>query len=144
MIAAGRPFLPLFLHVLGAMVLVGAMLSVFFLTVAAWRKPLALLSKSTFRTLLIVAIPAWVVMRAAGQWMYSEEGWSGDNDPTWLCIGYMVGDIGLLVLLLTTGFAFWWSRSKKPVAGRIVAGLSLVYLVLLGVAWLAMSGKWGS
>ena len=51
-IAAGRPFLPLFLHVLGAMVLVGAMLSVLFLTVAAWRKPLALLSKSTFRTLL--------------------------------------------------------------------------------------------
>ena len=57
--------------------------------------------------------------------MYSEEGWSGDNDPTWLGIGYMVGDIGLLVLLLTTGFAFWWSRSKKPVAGRIVAGLSV-------------------
>ena len=82
-------------------------------------------------------------MRVGGQWMYSEEGWSGDNDPTWLGIGYMVGDLGLLVLLLTTGFAFWWSRSKKPVAGRIVAGLSLVYLVLLGVAWLAMSGKWG-
>jgi hypothetical protein len=76
--------------------------------------------------------------------MYSEEGWSGDNDPTWLGIGYMVGDIGLLILLITTGVAFWWKRSNKPVAGRIVAGLSLIYLVLLGVAWLAMSGKWGS
>jgi hypothetical protein len=29
------------------------------------------------------------------------------------------------------------------VPGRIVAGLSSIYLVLLGVAWLAMSGKWG-
>ena len=142
MIAAGRPFLPLFLHILGAMVLVGAMLTVLLLAAAAWRRPLALLSKSAFRTLLIVAIPAWIVMRAAGQWMYSEEGWSGDNDPTWLGIGYLVGDAGLLILLLATGFAFWWSRSQKAVAGRVVAGLSLVYLVLLGVAWLAMSGKW--
>lgn len=144
MIAAGRPFLPLFLHVLGAMVLVGAMLTVLLLAVTAWRRPLPLLQKSTFRTLLIVAIPAWVLMRACGQWMYSEEGWSGNNDPTWIGIGYMVGDVGLLVLLVTTGLAFWWARSQKPVVGRIVAGLSLLYLVLLGIAWLAMSGKWGS
>ena len=34
--------------------------------------------------------------------------------------------------------------SGKPVAGRIAAGLSGVYLVLLSVALLAMSGKWGS
>ena len=142
MIAAGRPFLPLFLHILGAMVLVGAMLTVLLLAMTAWKRPLALLSKSAFRTLLIVAIPAWLLMRACGQWMYSEEGWSGDNDPTWLGIGYLVGDLGLLVLLITTGVAFWWSRSKKPIAGRIVGGLSLVYLVLLGIAWLAMSGKW--
>ena len=144
MIAAGRPFLPLFLHILGAMVLVGAMLTVLLLATTAWKRPLALLSKSAFRTLLIVAIPAWLLMRACGQWMYSEEGWSGDNDPTWLGIGYLVGDIGLLVLLITTGVAFWWNRSNKALAGRIVAVLSLVYLVLLGVAWLAMSGKWGS
>jgi len=144
MIAAGRPFLPLFLHILGAMVLVGAMLTVLLLAVTAWKRPLALLSKSAFRTLLIVAIPAWLLMRACGQWMYSEEGWSGDNDPTWLGIGYLVGDFGLLILLITTGVAYWWNRSNKAVAGRIVAVLSLVYLVLLGVAWLAMSGKWGS
>jgi hypothetical protein len=142
MIAAGRPFLPLFLHVLGAMVLVGAMLTVLLLAVAAWRRPHPLLPKSAFRTLLIVAIPSWLVMRICGQWMYSEEGWSGDNDPTWLGIGYLVGDLGLLVLLATTGIGYWWSRSKKPVAGRIVAGLSAVYLVLLAIAWLAMSGKW--
>ncbi len=144
MIAAGRPFLPLFLHILGAMVLVGAMLTVLLLATTAWKRPLALLSKSAFRTLLIVAIPAWLLMRACGQWMYSQEGWSGHNDPTWLGIGYLVGDLGLLILLITTGVAFWWNRSNKAVAGRIVAVLSLVYLVLLGVAWLAMSGKWGS
>ena len=43
MLAYSRPFWPLFLHVLGAMVLVGAMLAVLLLTLAAWRdsKPLS-------------------------------------------------------------------------------------------------------
>jgi hypothetical protein len=48
-----------------------------------------------------------------------------------------------LLLLVSAGCAFWWVRSAKPVAGRIVAVLSAVYLVLLAIAWLAMSGKWG-
>jgi hypothetical protein len=41
------------------------------------------------------------------------------------------------------GVAYWWRRTSRPVAGRIVAGVSSVYLVLLAIAWLAMSGKWG-
>jgi hypothetical protein len=55
----------------------------------------------------------------------------------------MASDIGLLVLLVSIGIAFWWLRSGKAVAGRIVAGLAGLYLVLLTVAMLAMSGKWG-
>jgi hypothetical protein len=82
-------------------------------------------------------------MRLAGQWIYSKEGWSGNNDPTWLGIGFGVADAGLLLLLVSAGVAFWWKRSSKPVAGRILAVLSSLYLVLLAVAWLAMSGKWG-
>lgn len=146
MIASIRPHawdLPLFLHVFGAMVLVGAVLAVLLLTVAAWRQPnLRILARSSFWTLLVAAVPAYVVMRGAAQWVYSKEGFSGNNDPTWIGIGFMVADTGLLLLLLTTGVAFWWMRSGKAVAGRIVAGLSCVYLVLLAVAWLAMSGKW--
>jgi hypothetical protein len=41
------------------------------------------------------------------------------------------------------GCAYWWSRSGKVVAGRLAAGLSTLYLALLTVALLAMSGKWG-
>ena len=63
--------------------------------------------------------------------------------PQWLGIGFAVSDAGLLLLLASIGCAYWWLRSGKPLAGRIVAGLSSVYLVLLAVAWLAMSGKWG-
>ena len=82
-------------------------------------------------------------MRGGAAWIYSKEGFSGDNDPTWIGIGFIVAEPGLLVLLLSLGFAFWWQRSGKPVAGRVVAGLSSLYLLLLAIAWLAMSGKWG-
>ena len=143
MIAYGRPFFPLVLHVLGAMVLVGAMLAVFVLALAGRRLPeVASLRRAAFWTLLIVAIPAWVLMRAAAQWIYSSEGFSGSGDPTWVGIGFGVADAGLLVLLVTAGVAFWWKRAGKPLAGGLVGGLSALYLALLTVAWLAMSGKW--
>jgi hypothetical protein len=143
-IAFSRPFWPLFLHVLGAMTLVGALLAVVLVSAVAWRRPdLAVLRRAAWSGLLVVALPAYLVMRLAGQWIYSKEGFSGDNDPTWLGIGFGVGDLGLLLLLVTIGVAFWWRRGAKPVAGRIVAVLSSLYLVLLAVAWLAMSGKWG-
>jgi hypothetical protein len=143
-IAFSRPFWPLFLHVLGAMTLVGALLAVVLVSAVAWRRPdLAVLRRAAWSGLIVVALPAYPAMRLAGQWIYSKEGFSGDDDPTWLGIGFGVGDLGLLLLLVTIGVAFWWRRGAKPVAGRIVAVLSSVYLVLLAVAWLAMSGKWG-
>ena len=144
MIAYSRPFLPLFLHILGAMTLVGAILAVLVLTAAAWRRPeVAALRRAAFRTLLIVAIPAWIVMRVGAEWIYSKEfGSSNADDPTWVGIGFAVADAGLLVLLVTSGVAFWWNRAGTRLAGRLVGGLAGLYLVLLAVAWLAMSGKW--
>lgn len=143
MIAFSRPFWPLFLHILGAMVLVGATLAVLILAIAAWRRPdVAGLRRGAFRTLLFLAIPSWVVMRVFAEVIHSKEFGSSSDDPTWVGIGFIVADAGLLVLLITTGVAFWWSRGGKPIAGRIVTGLAGLYLVMLAVAWLAMSGKW--
>ena len=144
MIAAVRPDawgFPLFLHVFGAIVLFGAMLATAALAVAGRRMPS--LARSAFWALLGAAVPAWVLMRIGAQWIYSKEGFGGNDDPSWLGIGFVVADLGLLILLLTTGFAFWWQRSQKAVAGNVVAGLSSLSVVLLAVAWLAMSGKWG-
>lgn len=147
MIAAVRPHawdFPLFLHVLGAMVLVGAVATAALLAFAAWRRSgVPVYGRAAFWSLLAVGVPAYVAMRIGAQWTYSKEGFSGDNDPTWIGIGFAAADIGLLLLLLTTGLAFWWKRRGKPVVGRVVAGLASVYLVLLGVAWFAMSAKWG-
>lgn len=142
MIAAGRPFWPLFLHVFGAMTLVGATFAVLLLALASWARPdSGVLARSAWHVALLVALPAWVVMRVCAQWIYSSEGFTGHGDPNWLSIGFDVADLGLLVLLATVGAAYWWHRAARQLGGRIVSGLASVYLALLAVAWLAMSAK---
>ena len=137
-----RPFWPLFLHVAGAMTLVGAVLTATIVAWVAWRRPgVPVLARTSFNSLVFVGVPSYVVMRVFAGVIASDEGYK-HNDPTWITIGSGIADGGLLLLLLTAGCSFWWLRSGKPVAGRIVAGLASVYLVLLAVAWLAMSGKW--
>jgi hypothetical protein len=144
LLAFSRPFWPLFLHVLGAMTTFGAILTAVLLAGVAWRRPdAAFLRRATFTTLL-TAIPFYVLLRVFAQIIYDrEKDVFGGKDPTWVGIGFIVSDLGLLILLLTIGLTYWWVRSGRAVAGRIVAGTSSVLLVLLTVAMLAMSGKWG-
>ena len=140
-----RPFWPLFLHVLGAMTTVGGILTVVVLSYAAWNKPQAAFLRRAALTAAVATIPFYILLRVFAEIMYSDEKDAfGGNDPTWVGIGYITSDAGFLILLITIGLAFWWKRSEKPVAGRIVAGTSSLLLVLLTVAMLAMSGKWGS
>jgi hypothetical protein len=140
-----RPFWPLFLHVLGAMTTIGAILTVVVLSYVSWSRPDAAFLRRATLTTLLTAIPFYILLRVFAEVMYSKEkdGFGG-NDPTWVGIGYITSDAGFLVLLITIGLAFWWRRSEKPVAGRIVAVLSTLLLLMLTVAMLAMSGKWGS
>ena len=140
-----RPFWPLFLHVLGAMTTFGAVLTAVLVSVVAWKRPdAAFLRRAALRTLLL-AIPFYLLLRVFGQIIYNREKDAfGGNDPTWVGIGFIVSDLGLLLLLVSIGCAFWWTRSGKPVAGRVVTVLTSVVLVMLTVAMLAMSGKWGS
>jgi len=143
-IAYSRPFWPLFLHVLGAMTLFGAILTVLIVSAAAWSGSGAPILRRAAFAAALVAVPAYLVMRLAAEWIYSKEGWgkSGVKDPTWIGIGFGVADGGLLLLLVVLGLAFWWSRSGRPLAGRIVTGVSALYVIALAIAWLAMSGKW--
>lgn len=136
MIAAVRPTswdFPLFLHLFGTMTLFGIVL-------AALVAALGGLSRVAFPA-LVAALPAWALALAGAYWIESDEHLSSSN-TTWLGIGHGVLEPGLIVLLAALGAAFWWRRGGKAVAGRLVAGLSSVYLVMLAVAWLAMSGKW--
>ena len=94
---------PLFLHVLGAMVLVGALALALGYLVGAWRGGSAESLRVGFRVLLYGAFPAYIVMRVAAQWILSKEGLDDlPTDPSWIGIGFSIADGGLLFLLIAT------------------------------------------
>jgi hypothetical protein len=144
MVAAVRPDswdLPLFLHVFGAMVLFGALGSAAIVARASFTTvlPRAIL----FRILLVVAVPAWILMRAGAAWINSKEDVKGD--PTWLGVGFGVSDFGVPILVIATGIAWWAAKRPERSWPRQVAGaLAFIYLVMLGVAWWAMTAKPGA
>ena len=145
---------PLFLHVLGAIVLFGGTAAVVTLAFASLSRDApaaAFLRRVAFFTMLAVVWPGLIAMRIAGQWILSGDLYSGveDSDPTWLGIGFMVGDIGVLVVALLTLFGWLAYRQTRPdrarpATARIFAGLATIYLAALVVAWWAMSAKPGS
>ena len=134
---------PLLLHVLGAMVLVGAATA----AVVAQLAPGVVtgdgdrMRRFSFRTLLFAALPAYIVMRVGAEWMYSKEFGDTDDDPTWIGIGYITADLGallLLIALITGGIAAWKSKSRLGKASGVVAAIALAGWI---VAVWAMSGK---
>ena len=77
-LAAIRPDsvnLPLFIHVLGAMLLVGTLLAVTLVTVLGWRSPDSApgLSRFALKTLLFGVLPAYILMRVGAQWTEAEQ-----------------------------------------------------------------------
>ena len=146
-LAAIRPTgwdFPLFLHVLGAMVLVGGLLVAVSFQILSWRRrepaDVAVFDRAGFRALLFVGLPGWVLMRLGGQWIYSKEGWTGDNDPSWLGIGYLTADLGGLLLLVTIVIAGLGAR-RWGVLARIAPPLATLLLVAYLVAAWAMTTK---
>ena len=137
---------PLFVHVLGAMILVGGLLTT--AGALAWARGDVGSLRLGYRALLAVALPGWIVMRVGAQWIYSEEGWDDLPDsaqPTWLGIGYLLADLGgliLLVSLIVGGIGVYRLREGKG-SGLLKATLilSLILLAAYLVAVWAMSGK---
>ena len=145
-VAAIRPDdwnLPLFVHIGGAMLLVGGLLTG--VAALALARGDARLQRLGYRALLAVALPGWIVMRAGAEWIYDREGWSGDDDPAWLGVGFLVADIGVVVLVagLVTG-AIGLRRRRRGDGGRLLGAttiLAAVFLVACLVAVWAMGAK---
>lgn len=155
-LAAVRPGdwnLPLLVHVLGAMVLVGALFTALLLGTFAWRRTDAAAAAAgarfAFWTLLLVAFPAWWAMRIGAGWIYSRQGWSGDDDPAWIGIGFATAEGGGLLLLLAIVLVGLGARRlRHPDAGtstlaRVSTVLVAVALLAYVVAVWAMSAKPG-
>ena len=146
-LAAVRPDewnLPLFVHVLGAMLTVGVLLLAVFVYAGA-RAGVPGSERFGFRTLLIAGIPSFLMMRIGAQWVAEKED-LGDSEATWITIGYITTDMGLLFLLIALicgGIAAKRAdRGEQPrkltTAAMSLSGLLLALYVL--AIW-AMTSK---
>jgi len=139
---------PLFLHVVGAMILVAGLLTgaaaLFF---ARGDEKLLRLG---FWSLMLVSFPGWVLMRIGAEWIFSREGWSKVPDslrPDWLGIGLVIADAGGLILVITLILGGIGVRRLEANKGsgllKAVLVLSVVLLAAYVVAVWAMAGKPG-
>jgi hypothetical protein len=148
-IRPGEVNLALFVHVLGAMLLVGTLLATSSALLIAWRRTdadeVTALTRFGLRTLLIGVLPAYVVMRIGAQWVESQENLPDDFSPAWLDIGFVTADIGALVLVVSIVLAAIGLRrlrsGRGEGLGRAVAVLATLLLAAYVVATWAMSAK---
>ena len=147
LLAAHRPTdwnVPLFVHVLGAMILVGGLLTG--ASFLAFSRGDVRSLRLGYWTLLAVALPGYVVMRIGAQWIYSREGWDKlDDDPAWIGIGYVVADVGALFVLIALILGGIGVRRLGDGRGHglLKAAMVIAWIVLAAalVAVWAMAGK---
>ena len=155
-LAAERPGeweLPVFVHVLGAMALVGALVLAIVYLVPAWRGGSLEALTSGFRVLLYAALPSFLVMRVSAEWAADKEGYSDlpdDAIPDWIGIGYITADLSALLLissLITGGIALRKARRAEGETGsasmRVPTVLVSIMLVAYLIAIWAMTTKPG-
>jgi hypothetical protein len=137
---------PLFVHIVGATVMVGGLLTSG--SALAFAKGDAKLLRLGYWSMLAVALPGYVIMRIGAQWIYSKEGWDDVPDrliPAWLDIGFIVADGGALLLviaLIVGGIGMRQLRDGKGV-GLLKVTMVLAFIILAAAivaAW-AMAGK---
>jgi hypothetical protein len=145
-IRADNTIVPLFLHIAGAMVLVGALTLASVYLIASWRSGSVALIRSAYMSLFYAALPGYIVFRVGAEWIADKEGLT-DSDLTWIGIGYGVSDIGALLLIIALVIGGLSVRrmnrggTPSPIAARIVTGLvSLVLIAYLVAVW-AMTTK---
>jgi hypothetical protein len=132
--------LSLFLHVLSAMVLFGAVVLAAVAVAGNSQAGLRL----GFRSLLIGAIPAWIAMRLSAQWIASKENLLDEDveAPAWVDIGFITSEASLLVLIAATVCAGIAARRGHGgglrTATVVLVGITIVAYV---VAIWAMSAK---
>jgi hypothetical protein len=149
-LAAIRPDdlnLLLFIHVLGAMVFVGALLLAGTVLAGAWNDGSAQRVRLGYRTLLIAVVPSYLVMRVFGQILESKDDYEAAEESAWIGIGYGTTELGLLLIIASSVAAGVGSRKALrdggPVgtSGKVATVLVWIMVVLFTIAIWAMTAK---
>jgi hypothetical protein len=148
-LAVSRPTdwnFPLFLHVLGAMVLVGALLTS--VSLIGYARGEVRFLRLGYFTLLLAGLPAYIVMRIGAEWVYTKYDDvlpEGVDDPAWIGIGYIIADAGALLVLIALILGGIGVRRLGDGRGagllKATMVISLIVLAAAVVAVWAMSGK---
>lgn len=138
---------PLFLHVAGALLLVGGLVVVVTAGAAAVGRDrideAAALRRFTFWMLVAVCLPAWILMRLAGEWVLDRE---GDPEASWIDIGFTIADTGLILLVVVAILSWFAARrtrgeNRRPATALVALPLAAAYLAALFLAIWAMTAK---
>ena len=139
--------LSLFVHVLGAMLLVGTLFAVALATAIGWRRQddAAGLTRFSLRTLFVGVVPSYILMRVGAQWTEAEQNFPDGFEPAWLDIGYVTADAGALLIIISgtlSGIGLRRLQRGSGVGfGRAVGVISILLLVAYLVAVWAMTAK---
>jgi hypothetical protein len=137
---------PLLVHVFGAMVLVGGLVTS--TSALSFARGDTKLLRLGYWSLLAVALPGYIIMRIGAEWIFVKENWDDVPDdliPGWISIGYIVADAGALLMviaLIVGGIGMRKLREGKG-QGLLKATLVISLLILAAavVAVWAMAGK---
>jgi hypothetical protein len=137
----------LFIHIFGGMTIVGALTLSLSSLAAAWRDGSAPLTRLGYRSLLLGALPGYLVSRISSQVLLDKEGLE-DADLAWIDIGFMAAEpVFLLVIIATVLSGVAMRRAGRgdaagPSVGvRVATGLvSFALLAYLVAVW-AMTTK---
>ena len=141
--------LPLFIHVLGAMLLVGTLLAVSSAVLVAWRREgdqESVLMRFAFKTLLLGVLPSYILMRIGAQWTEATEDLSEEQEEAaWLGIGYITADLGALLILISVVLAaIGLRRPPGRRLGRVIGVVATLLVAAYVIAVWAMSAKPGA
>jgi hypothetical protein len=129
---------PLFLHVFGAMLLIGALLTVAIAIIVSWRRGWTSpgLTRLGLWAIPVGVVPAYILMRIGAQWTESREKLPEEvEDQLWIGIGYITADAGALVIIIATIIAVFGLRRLRTGMPSRLAGAAGVLSVLLLAAY---------
>ena len=118
------------------MVLVGGLVTAAGSGIIGWRDETDDLRRFSYRTLLAVVLPGYVLMRVGADWTYLKENLDDAPDQVWVGIGFITADLGALLLLIALILGGIGLRRSRTGKGSALLKTSTVIATVLLAAYI--------